>query len=174
MGSEYENLLDSSVYKNSVIDGFTGHIRNPEYERLLQAWQMSGAKISIERLDVFNNDFDAKNCPLGNMYYRVPTTEVATDVPTHVDYVTNPSSWTDHVSKFWNIANFIKLVEYPECFSQLFNFPLDSVNEKLLSNNSLFAQIEAITGIDCSARYSTYGGNFPRSRGYGGSSDFPS
>jgi hypothetical protein len=169
----YQTLKDTDIYKESVVPGFTGHIHNPTYERLLQAWNLSDGQISISRVDEMGTDFNAKNSPLGNMCYRIPNLEVATDVPTYVDYVTTESSWTDHISKYWNIANFIKLVSFPSSFSQLYNYPLDSINANSMSKNCLFAQIQAITGIDCSARYSTYGGNFPRTRGYGGTSNFP-
>jgi len=170
----YDTLKETKIFKDSVVPGFTGHINNPTYERLLQAWALSDGQISISRVDHMGTDFNAKNSPLGNMCYRIPSMKEVTDVPTYVDYVTTESSWTDHISKYWNIANFIKLVSYPSPFSQLYNYPLDSINANSMSYNCLFAQIEAITGIDCSSRYSTYGGNFPRSRGYGGTSNFPS
>jgi len=171
----YDDIVASDIYKESFDQNFPGLIFNPVYERLLQTWSLCGGTISIDNIDNGDYNFDATNCPLGNAYYRTPSVKdgIATDVLTYVDFVTCKSSWTDHISKFWNLACFVELVKYPVNFSQLYNFPLDSIQSTRVSSNSIFAEVEAITGIDCSGRYSSYGSNFPKSRGYRGDLPFP-
>ena len=76
---------------------------------------------------------------------------------TFVNTVNIRESLTDHVSKFWNIANCVYLKTLDEKFDDEYESPYFSVNKDKLSKSSYFAMVESITGLKCGVSYSSYG-----------------
>lgn len=160
-----DDLKKTDVYTSSVNVAFPGYLSNPLYERLLDGFKSSGTDIQIEYLDSGRMSIDPAFTPLGNMAFR--ENQLVADFDYYIDSVTIPESHTDHISKYWNVANFIKLISYDDFFpSQI--YPYISVSSLTIPSTSLFAQVESITGISCGSKFSNYGRGFPNLSGYVG------
>lgn len=168
----FEEIQKSPVYKESVNDLFPGYINSPTYERLLDGFRNSGSSIQVEYLDHGRIKIDPQFTPLGNMAYR-KNQNLASDCEYLIDTVTTKRSHTDHISKFWNIANFISIENHSEQFNIYMNYPYISIDEKMIPSTSLFAQVESITGIKCGNKYSNYGSGIPGMSGYNKGNNIP-
>lgn len=161
----FRYIQESEIYKSSVNSDFPGYINNPVYERLLDGFKWADSEIQIEYFDSGRLQIDPAFTPLGNMAFR--QVEADANVNYFVDSVTVPDSHTDHVSKYWNIANFIKVTSTDEFFPGQV-YPYISLPISSLTKSSLFAQVESITGIKCGSKFTNYGKGFPRLTGYNG------
>lgn len=163
--SKIDEIKKTEIYTSSINISFPGYLNNPLYERLLDGFKLSGSEIQIEYLDSGRMSIDPAFTPLGNMCFR--ENQLIADFDYYIDSVTSQESHTDHISKYWNVACFIKIISYDDFFpSQM--YPYISVSEGTIPSTSLFAQVESITGIRCGSKFSNYGKGFPNLTGYVG------
>lgn len=161
-----ENFLDDMendpFFLEIQNEVYPGGIYNPTYERILHTLStIDGIECEIVS-DMTTIDMSGFKIPLGNMVYQ-DKPGLFTNNET-IGTVRTLESLTDHISKYWNIANFIYCTSIPDYFSNSSTSqPYSYVESSRLSPFSIFAQIESITGIDCNGKYSTYGVTYPYS-----------
>lgn len=156
-------MEEDDVYINSYNENYPGGLRNNTYERILSALsELDEVKVStLSHQDDVPKNSDAYS--LGSMAYTTKAKPTFYSVmEDSVATVTTSDSLTDHISKFWNLACFISIVEIPEQFSKSDSgSPYNYVRKRLVSDATLFAMVESITGINNRGMYSNYGTNVP-------------
>jgi hypothetical protein len=154
-----DDFQNDPFYETIVSELYPGGIYNSTFERILQTME-SIPEIQCGPVhDNFDIDMSGYKVPLGNMCYR-NNTGLFTSAET-IGTVRTLESLTDHISKYWNIANFVYCTSVPDFSDNTTSNPYSYVESDRLSPYTLFAQIESITGIRCGDKYSTYGITYP-------------
>jgi len=151
------------VWISSFNETYPGGVFNPTFERILQALQ------EIEEIHVstlsHQNDIPADSTAysLGSMAYTSKAKpNFFSSMEESIATVSNYNSLTDHISKFWNVANFVNVIEIPERFNVPDSgSPYIYVRTRNVDDATIFAQVESITGLNNNGMYSRYGINIP-------------
>jgi hypothetical protein len=152
-------IVKNDVWKESVNEAYPGGIYNPTYERILNALaSIEGIEVSLlsHRNDIHK---EASYNSLGSMALTSKSRPLLFSAEDDsVATVSNTASLTDHISKFWNTACFINLLEMPSAFSDISaGTPYTYIKLDLQSVSTVFAKIESITGLNQNTLYSSYG-----------------
>lgn len=159
--SIFDNIEQESVYIESINNMYPGGIYNVNYERILSSFNdIPEIQVSLlgERNDI---PMESSVNPLGNTALTKGTKPlIGSAMEDSVATITCTESVTDHVSKFWNTANFISILDLPEQFQSVSSgSPYTYVTFGDINSSVLFAEVEAITGITNRGFYSQYGRN---------------
>jgi hypothetical protein len=179
----FKEMRNDDVWKNSYNANYPGGLYNRNYERILNALlEMSG--IEVSSLSSQNDiPMDSRLFSLGSMAYTFKAkSNIFSSMEDSIATVSTQDSITDHNSKFWNIACGISISELPEENTRPdYGTPYTYVRKRMVSTNTVFAEVESITGLKAEGLYSNYGrfvpgiGKAPLSPNpNGGNPSFPS
>jgi hypothetical protein len=166
----FDIIQKDPVYIDSINDKFPGGIFNKTYERVLSAFnEVEGIEVSklSHREDIPD---DSMYNPLGSLAYtnKVARPLALAPMEDAIATVSTPRSLTDSRSKFWNTACFISIEDIPDYFMDPSRgTPYIYVRTSSRSSFTLFAEVEAITGLSQEGLYTTYGFNPPKPSGSG-------
>lgn len=171
LDSEQFKLIEKLDLYKSNFDSLFDVISNDRYERMLSCLSTSNS-LSICEMGSRNLAKAPAFVPLGNMCFDIEDKN-SDDIHDFLSVISN-KALRDHVSKFWNIANFITLVEKPEMLDKYSFVPYFRSNIDQLTPLSIFSQVQSITGLNCGRKYSDFGTYISNDAGPGTEGGSPS
>jgi hypothetical protein len=159
----FKDMKDHPVWQESYNANYPGGLFNRTYERILSAF-LEITEVEVSTLSSQDDiPMDSRAFSLGSAAYtnKLKPNFFST-MEDSIATVSTRDSITDHNSKFWNTACCISLFELPNEYSRPdFGSPYTYVRNSMVSPNTVFAEVESITGLKADGRYSNYGQMVP-------------
>lgn len=158
LDEDIKEFRSTEFYQKYNESRITFFFLNAEFERLLDAFKKF-AQMHI-CIDEFTNKLvpNPDESPLGNvcLFYNDE------DRIDELLIINSSSMYTDMNSKFWNLGNCIYLEEGDKRFSRCYMSPYLTTDLKDLDPSSIYAIIEAITGLSCGEQFTQFGFSKPK------------